>query len=175
MKISFHLDSWTADTCNTIIDWSADEKAFTATAAEIKNSPVVLTKYGPDIGWVYSTKNHWYFSYFSTVVLIRSASHLRGTSNEYPQNMFSWRNKKNIIWNLHNPSCLELCMKWLLNPESAGKICSRRHLILFFLIFQRKQVLIFHVNHLLGRRFTWNIKTCFLWKIKKNISKCRLL
>ena len=25
------------------------------------------------------------------------------------------------------------------------------------------------------RRFTWNMKTYFLWKIKKNISKCRLL
>ena len=23
----------------------------------------------------------------------------RGTSNEYAQHMFSWRNKKNIIWN----------------------------------------------------------------------------
>ena len=38
---------------------------------------------------------------------------------------------------------------------------------IFFFIFQRKQVLTFHVNHLLGRWFTWNVKTCFLWKIKK--------
>ena len=46
----------------------------------------------------------------------------------------------------------------------------------FFLIFQRKQFLIFHVNRLPSRRFTWNIKTCFLWKIKNKIkSKCRLL
>ena len=37
----------------------------------------------------------------------------------------------------------------------------------FFFFFQRKQVLTFHVNHLLGRRFTWNVKTCFLWKMKK--------
>ena len=29
-------------------------------------------------------------------VLIRSAS--TGGSNEYPQHMFSWRNKKNIMW-----------------------------------------------------------------------------
>ena len=29
-------------------------------------------------------------------VLIRSASARRGASNEYPQHMFSWRNKKNI-------------------------------------------------------------------------------
>ena len=31
-------------------------------------------------------------------VLIRSSLHLRGASNEYPQYIFSWRNKKNIIW-----------------------------------------------------------------------------
>ena len=37
----------------------------------------------------------------------------------------------------------------------------------FFLIIQRKQVLVFHVNCVPSRHFTWNIKTCFLWKIKK--------
>ena len=55
-----------------------------------------------------------------------------------------------------------------------SKICSRRHFIylfIYFLIFQRKQVLIFHVNHLPSRRFTWNIKTCFLWKLKKTKQK----
>ena len=60
----------------------------------------------------------------------------------------------------------------VLTLKVPSKICSRRQLFLFFLIFQRKQVLIFHVNRLLlGRRFTWNIKTCFLWKIKKKYSK----
>ena len=44
----------------------------------------------------------------------------------------------------------------------------------FFLFFQRKQVLIFHVNRLLGRRFTWNIDF-FLWKNKKIKIKCCLL
>ena len=39
--------------------------------------------------------------------------------------------------------------------------------LIFFLIFQRKQVLTFHVNRLLGRLFTWKVKTCFLWKMKK--------
>ena len=39
--------------------------------------------------------------------------------------------------------------------------------ILKFFIFQRKQVLIFHVNRLLSWRFTWNIKTCFHLKIEK--------
>ena len=37
----------------------------------------------------------------------------------------------------------------------------------FFLWFFKENVLIFHVTHLLGRRFTWNVKTYFLWKIKK--------
>ena len=31
----------------------------------------------------------------------------------------------------------------------------------FIFIFQRKQVFTFHVNCLLGRQFTWNVKTCF--------------
>ena len=38
-------------------------------------------------------------------------------------------------------------------------------------IFQRKQVLIFHVNCLPSRWFTWNIMTCFPWKIKKKYFK----
>ena len=55
-----------------------------------------------------------------------------------------------------------------LTLKMPSKICSRQHFILLF--FQRKQVLIFRVNHLLlGRRFTWNIKTCFIWKNKKKI------
>ena len=45
-------------------------------------------------------------------------------------------------------------------------------LILFY--FQRKQVLTVHVNCLFGRLFIWNVKTCFLWKIKKKF-ECRLL
>ena len=39
-------------------------------------------------------------------------------------------------------------------------------LFFFFFFFRRKQVLTFHVNRLPSRRFTWNIKTCFIWKIK---------
>ena len=66
--------------------------------------------------------------------------------------------------------------------------CSKRKFLFYFILFiylffffqrkqvltfhvnclQRKQVLTFHVNHLLGRWFTWNVKTCFLWKKKKN-------
>ena len=44
-------------------------------------------------------------------------------------------------------------------------ICS----LFFFFFFFRKIVLTFHVNRLLGKRFTWNAKTFFLWKIKKRV------
>ena len=54
-------------------------------------------------------------------------------------------------------------------------ITSAANDIFFFFFFQRKQVLTFHVNHLLGRWFTWNVKTWFLWKIKKKKFECRLL
>ena len=45
----------------------------------------------------------------------------------------------------------------------------------FFIFYQRKQDLIFHVNPLLGRGFTCNFKPYFLWKIKVNKLKCHLL
>ena len=48
-------------------------------------------------------------------------------------------------------------------------------LIILFLILPRKQDLTFHANCLLRRQFAWNVKSCFLGKNKKNISKCRLL
>ena len=38
--------------------------------------------------------------------------------------------------------------------------------------FQRKWDLNFHVNHLLGRWFTWNIKSYFLWKISRLLRTC---
>ena len=46
-------------------------------------------------------KKDWYFSYFSIKNICCGYSlevpH-RGTSNEYPQHIFLWRNKKNIYW-----------------------------------------------------------------------------
>ena len=44
-------------------------------------------------------------------VLITLETPCRGASNEYPQHMFSWRNKKNIntFW-LKKASYLKLCM-----------------------------------------------------------------
>ena len=41
-----------------------------------------------------------------------------------------------------------------------------------FLIFPRKQDLIFYAN---WKQFAWNVKSCFLGKNKKNISICCLL
>ena len=52
---------------------------------------------------------------------------------------------------------------------------SRRQIDDIFLIFPRKQALIFHANCLLRRQFACNIKAYFLGKIRKNISKCCLL
>ena len=64
--------------------------------------------------------------------------------------------------------------------KSIGQILkcqSQLHQITFsttsFFIFQRKEVLTFHVNHLPSRWFTWSFKTYFLWKINKK--KCSML
>ena len=43
------------------------------------------------------------------------------------------------------------------------------------IFFPRKKDLTFHANCLHWRQFAWNVKSYFLRKIRKNISKCRLL
>ena len=40
-------------------------------------------------------------------------------------------------------------------------------MMLFFLFFPRKQDLTFHANCLRRRQFAWNVKSCFLGKIRK--------
>ena len=45
--------------------------------------------------------------------------------------------------------------------------------LLLLLFFPWKQVLTFHANY--GKRITWNFKSCFLGKIRKISSVCRLL
>ena len=45
----------------------------------------------------------------------------------------------------------------------------------FSFFFRRKQDLTLHAKCLLRRQFTWNGMSCFWVKIRKNISKCRLL
>ena len=53
---------------------------------------------------------------------------------------------------------------------------SRHKLLIVFLFFSRKkQDLTFHANCLQWRQFARNVKFYFLGKIRKNISKCRLL
>ena len=44
---------------------------------------------------------------------------------------------------------------------------SRRQIDDIFLIFPRKQDFTFHANCLLRRQFAWNVKSCFLGKIRK--------
>ena len=68
-----------------------------------------------------------------------------------------------LAWNTDNNK------NYSFNTKLASKICSRRHFN-FLNFFQRKEVLTFHVNRLLGRWFTWHAKTYFLWK-----KKCHLL
>ena len=58
--------------------------------------------------------------------------------------------------------------------QSLG-IFSRWQIDDIFLIFPSKQDSTFYANCLLRRQFAWNVKSCFLGKIRKNISKCRLL
>ena len=56
---------------------------------------------------------------------------------------------------------------YILNLKAPSKVFSRRHSkILFFYYFSEKIVITFDVNCLLGRWYTRNAKTCFLWKIK---------
>ena len=39
------------------------------------------------------------------------------------------------------------------------------NILIYFLLFFRENKTTFHVNHLPGRWFTWNVKSYFLWKI----------
>ena len=70
-------------------------------------------------------------------------------------------------------SCIFRHLNSLLSLKVPSKICSRRYsnFFFFFFIFQRKQVLTFHMNCLPSRQFTWNVKACFLWKKKKKKKK----
>ena len=55
----------------------------------------------------------------------------------------------------------------LFNLYHSLGIFSRRQNDVIFLIFPRKQDLTFHANCLLRRQFAWNVKSCFLGKIRK--------
>ena len=63
-----------------------------------------------------------------------------------------------------------------LSTNSAGN-----KLVIFFLFFWENRIWLFmqivstHANCLQWRQFAWNVKFCFLRKIRKNISICCLL
>ena len=59
--------------------------------------------------------------------------------------------------------------------STLGKNFSRQQIDHIFLILPRKQILIFHANCLHQRQFAWNVKSCFLRKIRKISSICCLL
>ena len=58
-------------------------------------------------------------------------------------------------------------MTVVINLYHSLGIFSRRQNDVIFLIFPRKQDLTFHANCLLRRQFAWNVKSCFLGKIRK--------
>ena len=77
-------------------------------------------------------------------------------------------------------SCCRVCcelahFKFMLTLSTLGKIFCRRHFEIFFLFFPEKKDLTFHANCLLRRQFAWNVKSCFLGKIRKISSICHLL
>ena len=76
-----------------------------------------------------------------------------GASYQYPQCIRRYQIK------------IETC--FLFNLYHSLGIFSRRQNDVIFLIFPRKQDLTFHANCLLRRQFAWNVKSCFLGKIRK--------
>ena len=100
---------------------------------------------------------------------------LQGASDVYPQHMVSWRSKKNINMVEKKKNAIFTVMDYnafhigvlILKAPITTAADDNYYFFFFFSMFQRKQILKFHVNRLLGRWFTWSVKTCFLWKIKK--------
>ena len=54
-----------------------------------------------------------------------------------------------------------------LSLKVPNKNCSRWHFKFLLLSFKKNKAWFFHVNPLLSRGFTWNIKSYFLWKTMK--------
>ena len=72
--------------------------------------------------------------------------------------------RRNIIAFLHSnvsKECLTFTTLWANSSDKK------------LIFFPRKQHLTFHANCL--RQFAWNVKSCFLGKIRKNTSICRML
>ena len=62
----------------------------------------------------------------------------------------------------------------VMTHSTLGKMFDRRHFEIFS-YFPRKQDLTYHANCLQWRQFAWNVKSCFLGKIRNLSSICRLL
>ena len=75
-----------------------------------------------------------------------------------------WMTWTDIVLKAHNSFS---GIVWAINLYHSLGIFSRRQNDVLFLIFPRKQDLTFHANCLLRRQFAWNVKSCFLGKIRK--------
>ena len=116
---------------------------------------------------MFPTRKYWY-SYFSSKDLFWVL--MRSTLPFFHEN---------ILWILSRSTtkCVSvvrqekyqyfLVEKMCLNLYHSLGIFSRRQIDDIFLIFPRKQDLTFHANCLLRRQFAWNVKSCFLGKIRK--------
>ena len=86
----------------------------------------------------------------------------------WPNNSGKYGRQKEYLLQLNvfeRWQCLNLWSHTFNFYHSLGKF--RRQQIDILLIFSRKQAYKFHVNFLSWRQFVWNVKTCFLGKIRK--------
>ena len=74
-----------------------------------------------------------------------------------------------IFTTLWTTSVIQQTTNWwfFLCPETGLDISCKLSPDIFFLIFPIKQDLTFHANCLQWRQFAWNVKSCFLGKIRK--------
>ena len=111
-----------------------------------------------------------------------------GASNEYPQHMFLWRNKKNIYLRHLSRSMMIVILAAIVQMPVCKRCCpSSKNLDLilyslplsgklkiFFLFFPENRI--WHFIHILSNgKNLYEISNPVFWKNKKNISKCHLL
>ena len=85
------------------------------------------------------------------------------------------KTKGKTVWILMRGLIMIILTFWCLTLKAPVTTAADDIHKYFFIVFQRKQDLIFQVNPLLGRGFTWKIKPYFLWKIKVKKFRCWLL
>ena len=134
-----------------------------------------------------SDKKFWHFSYFCSKHRLWVLARI--VSNEYPQSMFLSRNKKNNVYPCEPQFyCIKrglrgsklyrhVIVMWV----SAVRVFSKgiffhalyiplsgliqQTTVMFFLFFTEKRFRQF--MQIVMRQFAWNVKTCFLGKIRK--------